>query len=293
MSEYDIYGPDGADEWERKQMGLTIEEYEQYLKDGYIKEIKMIDLVFDEFLKSNIEFEEGSDILTDEYKIYYEDFFSENISDDIINDIIEFRDKLVKDKFRDKFGLTFDECLLNPDIDQKEVEYICLNTQKSILKYSLMEHNIKEEDLIETLVSEVSIEDIVENSNIKLVDGELYDNYGSGLYEVGNRKFVIFSNYDCGSFVENSIASLCCYDPITFKFELADIICDLKNRSFYLSEIQTGYMPEQYRKYHIKEFVGKRSFRWHPEENYLLLRTSLEVLEQEPDIDKKLRIELT
>lgn len=40
MSEYDIYGPDGADEWERKQMGLTIEEYEQYLKDGYIKKNK-------------------------------------------------------------------------------------------------------------------------------------------------------------------------------------------------------------------------------------------------------------
>lgn len=40
MSEYDIYGPDGADEWERKQMGLTIEEYEQYLKDGYIKKSK-------------------------------------------------------------------------------------------------------------------------------------------------------------------------------------------------------------------------------------------------------------
>lgn len=29
-SEYELYGPDGADDWERKQMGLSREEYELY-----------------------------------------------------------------------------------------------------------------------------------------------------------------------------------------------------------------------------------------------------------------------
>jgi hypothetical protein len=30
VTDYDLYGPDGPDEWERKQMGISTEEYEQY-----------------------------------------------------------------------------------------------------------------------------------------------------------------------------------------------------------------------------------------------------------------------
>ena len=29
-SEYELYGPDGSDEWERKQMGLSPEDYDKY-----------------------------------------------------------------------------------------------------------------------------------------------------------------------------------------------------------------------------------------------------------------------
>lgn len=264
----------------------------------------MIDLIFNEFLKSNIEFGDDPDVLTDEYKIYHEEFFSDEVSDEILEDIIKFRDKLVNDKFFNKFGITFDSYLenhpsinkphptINFDTFKNGISIINKDVDEKVLEYTLTKHNIKKENLIETVISSISIEDIVENSDIKLVKDELYDAYGSGLYEINNRKLVMFSNYDCGSFVKNSIASICCYDPITFKFELADIICNLKDKSFHLSKKQTGYMPEQYRKYHIKEFVGKRSFRWYPEENYILLRTSLEVLEKEKDIDKRLQIQL-
>ena len=37
ISEYELYGEKGAEEWEREQMGITIDEYEQYKKDGYVK----------------------------------------------------------------------------------------------------------------------------------------------------------------------------------------------------------------------------------------------------------------
>lgn len=30
VTEYELYGEDGADEWERKQMGMSVEEYEEY-----------------------------------------------------------------------------------------------------------------------------------------------------------------------------------------------------------------------------------------------------------------------
>lgn len=33
LSEYELYGEDGVDEWERKQMGLTKEEYKQCRKN--------------------------------------------------------------------------------------------------------------------------------------------------------------------------------------------------------------------------------------------------------------------
>ena len=36
VSEYELYGEDGADEWERKQMGLTLEEYEKLKKNNEI-----------------------------------------------------------------------------------------------------------------------------------------------------------------------------------------------------------------------------------------------------------------
>lgn len=36
LSDYDLYGPDGADEWERRQMGLSKKEYE----DKVLKNIK-------------------------------------------------------------------------------------------------------------------------------------------------------------------------------------------------------------------------------------------------------------
>ena len=37
ISDYELYGESGADEWERNQMGLTKKQYKKYRKTGVIK----------------------------------------------------------------------------------------------------------------------------------------------------------------------------------------------------------------------------------------------------------------
>jgi len=245
----------------------------------------MIDTVFNIFKNIGYKIVETDEELLETKidEIYYVLCFNDNIDNDILDDIVEWSNSKHEQELEKFIGISEreyieryihknkkHETITNEDFS-KAFEKISNDIKPLIAEYSLNKHGIKEEDLYSFDLYEKDIEDFVGLAEIENVEG-VYDAYGTALYNVNDKQFVIFSTYDCGSGRRGKVLSLCCYDPQTFKFEVSDIIHNKEKGEFYISDIQTAFMPEDLRKHHIRNFAGKRSFYWDHEEKILKLR---------------------
>lgn len=251
--------------------------------------MEMIQQIFDLFVKKNINVKE-CDETPDENNIesntlYYLLYFNSNIDQSIIDDIINVRDAEHERILVERIGITSDEYFDNyvykdiehPTISTKQLQEVYNEISTELIpfidKYALEKHSIEKEDLFESIPAYFDTESLVEMLDLKVVGDEVYDAYGTALYQVEDKQFVIFSTYDNGSSrKKEAVVYLCCYDPETFKFELADILHDRENNHFYISDVQTAYIPEDLREHHIRNFAGKRSYNWDVDSKVLKLR---------------------
>lgn len=245
----------------------------------------MIKAIFNLFLKKNIEIKHVLDEpfvdgpITD---LYYVPHIREDIDSNILDEIFKKREVIVNKEIFDKTNLTFEEFtgdLYNCNHPNLSLEEINKYEEKVLIDIALKDYNITKEELLYNALYGFDTEDLVHTLNIKAVEGETYDAYGSALYKVEDKEFVIFSSYDCGSYRKSVVISLCCYDVDNQRFEVADVLHDEKSDKYLLSDIQTAEMPEEVRGNHIRNFTGKRSFFWDYENKTLKLRCALEEIE--------------
>jgi hypothetical protein len=101
----------------------------------------------------------------------------------------------------------------------------------------------------------------------KLINIELFDAYGSGLYKLtkDGKPFHLLSNYDNGSDKpsNDSVMSLMIADPETNEVFLSDIEYQKESMTYKLIDMQVGEFSTRLLKHgSISKFNGKRSFHW-------------------------------
>lgn len=253
---------------------------------------RMVNLLFDRFLRQEMKVTYSErEPESGEEGLFYVACFSEKIPDKVLKDIIEWREHEMDFRMERSIGITINEyaeryiyaekehpTLTAEDVD-KEYQRLAEEVVPDMDEYALKQHGIKKEDLTEYVLFGIDLEDFVKQIGIEPVDpNDMYDAYGTTLYQVEDRQFVIYSTYDNGSDREHDVVmTLCCYDPEENLFELADILYDQEEEVFCLTEVQTGEVPHDLSLFNARDFAGKRSFNWKVDDKYVAFRCSNEV----------------
>lgn len=101
------------------------------------------------------------------------------------------------------------------------------------------------------------------------------DAYGSGKYQLGKDKFYLFNNYGDSDLDRNPLRfhTFILLDSSN-KLHCVDISYNIEKDLFYAENYKSAMFPDEFLKYPIKEYCGKRSYYYYPTKKEIAFRCS-------------------